>query len=77
MTDDIRPILTLNHIEKPIEDLLFPQFPLLQHYDVGVPNLVGYADDFITQTRTRYIGTVRLNIKEDLDHPISERTSDE
>jgi len=68
MTDDIRPILTLNHIEKPTEDRLLTQLPLLQHHDFGVPNLVRYANDFITQTRPMLIWTISLNIKEDPRH---------
>ena len=75
MADDIRPILTLDYIEKPSEDFSFTQFPLLQHRDIGVPNFVRYADDFITHPRARCIGTVRLNIKKNLDHSIKERTS--
>jgi len=58
MTVDIRPILILNHIEKPVEDFLFTQFPIFQHYDIRVLNRVCYANDLITEPRTRYMGTV-------------------
>ena len=63
IADEIRLILTLNRM-RPTEDHLFHKIPLLQYHDIGVPNLTCYADDLITQPRTRYMGTERLNIKD-------------